>query len=231
MAMKSRWRTFTKAWTCPVISKPAPVSTQSWPAFSAGQLVKPAIFLSALVPFGYVVWRVVSNDLGADPAQELAIETGEWSIRFLLLALAMTPLRQLTGQTGFVRHRRMIGLFALFYAAVHFAVWMTFLLAFRWGAIGAEIIERPYITIGFAAFLILVALGLTSPKFMVRKLGRNWKRLHRLVYAAGVLGVIHLLWIQRSDLIEPVVYGGILALLLGFRLFQWQRKKRQAVQA
>jgi len=183
------------------------------------------------VPFGYVVWRVISNDLGPDPAQELAIETGEWSIRFLLLALAMTPLRQLTGQVGFVRQRRMIGLFALFYAAVHFAVWMTFLLGFRWGRIGAEIVERPFITVGFAAFVILLALGLTSPKFMVRKLGRNWKRLHRSVYAAGVLGVIHLLWIQRSDLTEPVVYGGILALLLGFRLVQWRRKQHQAAAA
>lgn len=208
-----------------------PDSSQTRPALHVGRFIKPLIFLIALVPFGYVVWRVVSNDLGADPAQELAIETGEWSIRFLLLALAMTPLRQLTGQTGFVRHRRMVGLFALFYAAVHFAVWMTFLLGFRWGAIGAELVERPYITVGFAALVILVALGVTSPKFMVRKLGRNWKRLHRAVYVAGVLGVIHLLWIQRSDLIEPVVYGGILAILLGYRLVLWRQKMRQAVPA
>lgn len=207
------------------------MSRRSWPVLHAGQLVKPAIFLTALVPFGYVVWRVVSNDLGADPAQELAIATGEWSIRFLLLALAMTPLRQLTGQTGFVRQRRMIGLFALFYVAVHFAVWMTFLLAFRWAAIGAELVERPYITVGFAAFVILLVLGMTSPKFMVRRLGRNWKRLHRLVYLAGVLGVVHLLWIQRSDLTEPIVYGGILAFLLGYRLIRWQQKRRQAAAA
>ena len=120
----------------------------------------------------------------------------------------------------------MVGLFALFYATVHFLVWVAFLLAFRWGAIGAEIIERPYITIGFSSFVILVALGITSPKAMVRRLGRNWKRLHRLVYLAGVLAIIHLLWIQRTDLIEPVIYGGILAFLLAFRALHKRRSGR-----
>jgi len=184
----------------------------------SAKFIKPTIFLLALIPFAYVIWRVVADTLGPDPAQELAIETGEWAIRFLLLALAMTPLRHLTGNTEFVRNRRMVGLFALFYATVHFLVWVVFLLAFRWGAIGAEIIERPYITIGFSSFVILVALGVTSPKAMVRRLGRNWKRLHRFVYLAGVLAIIHLLWIQRTDLIEPVIYGGILVFLLAFRV-------------
>lgn len=183
----------------------------------ARKFIKPGVFLLALLPFGYVLWRVISNDLGPDPAQELAIETGEWSIRFLLLALAITPLRQLTGQVEFVRQRRMLGLFALFYASVHFLVWLTFLLAFRWGAIGEELIERPFITVGFAAWVILVALGVTSPKAMVKKLGRNWKRLHRLVYLAGFLALVHLLWIQRTDLVEVVFYGAILLLLLGYR--------------
>lgn len=192
------------------------------------KLIKPAIFSLALLPFAWVIWRVVSNDLGPDPAQELAIETGEWSIRYLLLALAMSPLRQITGMTGFVKQRRMIGLFALFYASVHFLVWLSFLWGFSWGTIGAELIERPYITMGFAAWVILLALGMTSPKFMVRKLGRNWKRLHRAVYAAGVLAIIHLLWIQRTDLIEPVFYGGILVLLLGYRVYTRARKRAAA---
>lgn len=190
------------------------------------KLIKPTIFLLALLPFAYVIWRVIAETLGPDPAQELAIETGEWAIRFLLLALAMTPLRYLTGSTEFVRNRRMIGLFALFYAAVHFLVWVSFLLGFSLDRIGAEIIERPYITIGFASFIILVALGVTSPKVMVRRLGRNWKRLHRLVYAAGVLAIIHLLWIQRTDLIEPVIYGGILVFLLAFRVLHKRRSGR-----
>ena len=175
-------------------------------------LLKPAIFILALVPFGYVLWRVfIAQNLGPDPAQELSIETGEWSIRYLLLALAMTPLRNLTGQIDFVRNRRMIGLFALFYASVHFLAWAVFVWGFQVASLGAEIIERPYITIGFGAYVILVALGVTSPKVMVRKLGKNWKRLHRLVYVAGVLATIHLLWIQRSDYVEVVLYGGILA--------------------
>ncbi len=117
----------------------------------------------------------------------------------------------------------MIGLFALFYAALHFFVWMIFLLGLDFSRIGAEIIERPYITIGFAAFVILVALGITSPKAMVRRLGKNWKRLHRLVYVAGLLAVIHLLWIQRTDLIEPVIYGAILAFLLAYRVIRRRR--------
>lgn len=188
------------------------------------KFIKPAIFLLALTPLAYVLWRVIANNLGPDPAQELAIETGEWAIRFLLLALAMTPLRYLTGSTEFVRNRRMVGLFALFYASLHFLVWMIFLLGLELGRIGAEIIERPYITIGFAAFVILVALGITSPKAMVRRLGRNWKRLHRLVYLAGVLAIIHLLWIQRTDLIEPVIYGSILIILLAYRVLH----KRQS---
>jgi sulfoxide reductase heme-binding subunit YedZ len=192
------------------------------------KLIKPVVFLLALLPLVWVVWRVVSNDLGPDPAQELAIETGEWSIRFLLLALAMTPLRQVTGLVDFVRQRRMVGLFAWFYASLHFLVWLSFLWGFRWGTIGAEIIERPYITMGFLAWVILLALALTSPKFMLRKLGRNWKRLHRLVYVSGVLAIVHLLWIQRTDLIEPVFYGSILAVLLGYRLYNRSRAKLAA---
>lgn len=191
----------------------------------ARKFLKPGVFLLALLPFAYVLWRVISNDLGPDPAQELAIETGEWSIRFLLLALAITPLKQLTGQVEFVRQRRMIGLFALFYASVHFLVWLSFLLAFRWGAIGVELVERPFITVGFAAWVILLALGVTSPKAMVKKLGRNWKRLHRLVYLAGILGLIHLLWIQRTDLVEVFYYGTILLILLGFRLVRYLQKR------
>ncbi|MSR11618.1 MAG: sulfoxide reductase heme-binding subunit YedZ [Gammaproteobacteria bacterium] len=181
------------------------------------KLIKPLVFVVALVPLVLVLVKVLQNDLGPDPAQELAKITGEWSIRFLLIALALTPLRLLFNQVEFVRHRRMLGLFALFYATVHFLVWMTFLLEFRWGAIYEELLERPFITVGFSAYMILVVLGITSPKIMVRKLGRNWKRLHRLVYVASILAVIHLLWILRTDVGEAVLYGGLVALLLGYR--------------
>ena len=112
-------------------------------------------FLVCLIPFVLLLLKVLQNDLGPDPAKELALETGEWSIRFLLLALAMTPLRHLSGRMEFAQRRRMVGLFALFYASVHFLVWVIFLLGLRWGAILEEVVERPYITIGFASFLIL----------------------------------------------------------------------------
>jgi len=196
-----------------------------------GKLIKPTVFLIALIPFLVLLARVVvfPQSLGPDPAQELAKESGEWTLRFLLITLALTPLRQLVGRVEFVRHRRMLGLFALFYATVHFLVWMTFLLNFRWFAIAEELVERPFITVGFAAYLILVALGVTSPKAMVRKLGRNWKRLHRLVYGAALLGIVHLLWILRTDVGEAVIYGAVLALLLGYRLVRYLRSRKPAV--
>ena len=196
-----------------------------------GKLIKPTVFLIALIPFLVLLARVVvfPQSLGPDPAQELAKESGEWTLRFLLITLALTPLRQLVGRVEFIRHRRMLGLFALFYATVHFLVWMTFLLNFRWFAIAEELVERPFITVGFAAYLILVALGVTSPKAMVRKLGRNWKRLHRLVYGAALLGIVHLLWILRTDVGEAVIYGAVLALLLGYRLVRYLRNRKPAV--
>ncbi len=180
--------------------------------------VRWAVFVLALIPFSVLLSRVLLNDLGPDPAKELALETGEWALRFLLLALAMTPLRHLTGRLEFAQRRRMIGLFALFYASVHFLVWMAFLLGFRWGAIAEEVVERPYITVGFSAFLILLILGATSPRSMVRRLGRNWRRLHRLVYLAGVLAIVHVVWIVRTDVGEVLIYGVLLILLLGWRL-------------
>ena len=183
-------------------------------------------FLFCLIPFVLLLLKVLQNDLGPDPAKELALETGEWSIRFLLLALAMTPLRHLSGRMEFAQRRRMVGLFALFYASVHFLVWVIFLLGLRWGAILEEVVERPYITIGFSSFLILVVLGATSPRVMVRKLGKNWRRLHRLVYVAGVLAIIHLVWIVRTDLSEALLYGAILAGLLGWRLVFARNKAR-----
>ena len=184
------------------------------------RLVKPSIFFMALIPFIWLLLKVFQNDLGPDPAQALSIETGEWALRFLLLTLAITPFRQIFRMAEIARLRRMIGLFAFFYASIHFLSWMAFILAFRWLAIAEELVERPYITVGFLAYVILFLLGVTSTNSMVRRLGKNWKRLHKFVYAASILAIVHLLWILRTDVTEAVIYGILLAILLGYRIFR-----------
>lgn len=184
------------------------------------RLVKPSIFFMALIPFIWLLLKVFQNDLGPDPAQALSIETGEWALRFLLLTLAITPFRQIFRMVEIARLRRMIGLFAFFYASIHFLSWMAFILGFRWLAIAEELVERPYITVGFLAYVILFLLGVTSTNSMVRRLGKNWKRLHNFVYAASILAIVHLLWILRTDVTEAVIYGVLLAILLGYRIFR-----------
>ena len=182
--------------------------------------LKPAVFLLALIPFAYLLSKIIQNDLGPDPAQTLSIETGEWTLRFLILTLAVTPARQLFGLVQIGRLRRMIGLFTFFYASFHFMSWMAFILGFRWFAILEELIERPYITVGFLSYVILFLLGFTSTNAMVRRLGKNWKKLHQLVYLASVLAIIHLLWILRTDIGEAIFYGALTAVLLGYRLYR-----------
>lgn len=184
------------------------------------RLVKPVIFFMALIPFIWLLLKVFQNDLGPDPAQALSIETGEWTLRFLLLTLAITPFRQIFRVAEIARLRRMIGLFAFFYASIHFLSWMAFILGFRWLAIAEELVERPYITVGFLAYVILFLLGVTSTNSMVRRLGKNWKRLHKFVYAASILAIVHLLWILRTDVTEAVIYGVLLAILLGYRIIR-----------
>ena len=184
------------------------------------RFVKPSIFFMALIPFIWLLLKAFQNDLGPDPAQALSIETGEWALRFLLLTLAITPFRQIFRVAEIARLRRMIGLFAFFYASIHFLSWMAFILAFRWLAIAEELVERPYITVGFLAYVILFLLGVTSTNSMVRRLGKNWKRLHKFVYAASILAIVHLLWILRTDVTEAVIYGVLLAILMGYRIFR-----------
>ncbi len=184
------------------------------------RLVKPSIFFMALMPFIWLLLKIFQNDLGPDPAQALSIETGEWALRFLLLTLAITPFRQIFRVAEIARLRRMIGLFAFFYASIHFLSWMAFILGFRWLAIAEELVERPYITVGFLAYVILFLLGVTSTNSMVRRLGKNWKRLHKFVYAASILAIVHLLWILRTDVTEAVIYGVLLAILLGYRIIR-----------
>lgn len=184
------------------------------------------IFCLALLPFAFMVIGVVQNSLGADPARTLAIDSGRWALRFLLASLSITPLREVFKLPGLAPLRRTLGLYSLFYASAHFLVYILFLLELRWSEIGSDILERPYITVGFVAFLILLVLGATSPKFMMRRLGRKWKSLHRFVYLAVVLAVIHLTWILRTDLFDAVLYGSIAAILLMYRVVVVIRRSR-----
>jgi len=187
--------------------------------------IKPVVFCFCLVPFCYLFYLAGTNNLGPDPGQTLAKESGEWALRFLIATLAITPVQRFTGWRITNRYRRMIGLYSLFYASCHFLVYLLFLLGFRWSALYEEILERPYVTVGFSAFIILVVLGITSPKSMVRKLGKNWKRLHRLVYVSVVLVMVHMTWILRSDFGEALLYGTIVFALLAYRLVRYLAKR------
>ena len=145
--------------------------------------LKPLVFLACLIPFGLLLFGAIEGDLGANPLERVTDVTGQWGLRFLLLTLAITPLRRLTGWRGLLRFRRMIGLFVFFYITMHFLTWVWLDQELSWGNILADIIKRPYVTVGFSAWLLLLPLAATSTRGMMRRLGRNWARLHRLIYA------------------------------------------------
>lgn len=180
--------------------------------------VKPSVFATCLVPAGLLLWDALVGGLGANPIEQITHRTGDWTLRLLLVTLAITPLRRLSGFTALVRLRRMLGLFAFFYASLHFLTWLVLDQFFDWQAIVADIAKRPYITVGFTAFVLLIPLAVTSTNAMMRRLGRNWTRLHRLVYLIGILGVIHYWWLVKADILEPAIYAAILAVLLASRL-------------
>lgn len=183
--------------------------------------LKPVVFLLALTPFALLVWDGFHDALSANPVEEVTHRTGGWALRFLLITLAVTPLRILSGWREVIRYRRMLGLFAFFYATLHVLTYVFLDLGLYWAQIAEDVVKRPYITVGFTAFVLLVPLAVTSTRGMMRRLGRNWQRLHRTVYVIGVLGVLHFLWLVKADLREPLIYAAILALLLGLRV--WRR--------
>lgn len=176
--------------------------------------VKPAVFLLCLVPLALLAKGAVDGDLGANPLERVTDVTGQWGLRFLLITLAMTPLRLLTGSPHWIRLRRMLGLFAFFYASLHFLIWIWLDQELQWSNMLADIAQRPFVTVGFTAWLLLIPLALTSTRGMMQRLGRRWKPLHRMVYAIAVLGVLHYIWLVKADLLQPLIYAAILALLL-----------------
>ncbi len=178
---------------------------------------KPVVFIASLVPFGFLLYGAFTAGLGPDPAKTIMISTGEWALRFLLLTLAVSPLRRLSGWQWPMRLRRMLGLYVFFYACVHLVAFFQFYVGWSASRALEEVVERPYITVGMTAWLLLLPLALTSTRTMQRRLGRNWRRLHRLVYPALVLACVHLAWQVRSDFGEALVYCALAALLLGYR--------------
>src|SRR5690349_23923373 len=191
------------------------------------RVFKPIVFLLCLVPLGVLIARAREMGgltLGANPVEELLHELGSWALRFLLLTLAITPLRDLIGKPWPLMLRRMIGLFAFFYVLLHFVVWLVVDQELYWSGILTDIAKRPFITISFAAFVLLIALAITSTNGMMRRLGKRWKTLHRLIYVCAVLGVWHFYWLVKSDVREPLLYAGILAVLFGWRIWKWRQR-------
>ncbi len=202
--------------------------------------IKPFVFLAALGPAAWLVWAGLTDHLSANPLSDITNETGIWTLRFLCITLAITPVRRLTGWNAAIKFRRMAGLFAFFYGSLHF---LTYVIVDRFAgldfpdgivslttvrnlasSVGADVYKRPFITIGFAALTLMVPLAATSTAGMIRRLGRKWQTLHRLVYVSGMLGVIHYWWLVKADIRSPITYAAIVGLLLGYRV--WRRGKK-----
>ena len=183
------------------------------------RLISAAFVAGGLLPLallGVSAWR---GELGANPIEAVSHATGIWTLRLLFLTLAVTPLRRLTGWSWLAPQRRTLGLLCFSWACLHLATYVGLDLYFDWEGVFEDIVERPYITVGLAGFLCLVPLAITSTRGWIRTLGRRWVKLHRLVYAAAVLGVVHFLWQVKADLLEPGIYAGVLGVLFGVRLY------------
>ncbi len=189
--------------------------------------IKVALFLVCLLPLAHLVQAGLTDALGANPIEAITHATGDWTLRFLLITLAVTPLRRLTGAHWLLRLRRMLGLFAFFYASLHFTTYIWLDQFFDLQGIAKDVLKRPFITVGFAAFVLLIPLAATSNSFAIRRLGgRKWQSLHRSVYAIAILGVTHYWWLVKKDISEPLLYGSILAGLLGIRAW-WREVERR----
>ena len=190
--------------------------------------LKVLVFLLCLVPVGLVGWRALHGDLTANPIEFITHATGDWTLRFLLITLAITPLRMLLRLPELTRFRRMLGLFAFFYACLHFSTWLVLDKFFDMSEIWKDVLKRRFITVGFAAFLLLIPLALTSTAGWIRRLGgKRWQALHRLIYPSAALGVIHYYWLVKSAVIRPLTYAAILAVLLLYRLIAWLANRRR----
>lgn len=191
-------------------------------------VIKGVVWVGCLVPVACLLYWFWTDDLTANPIDFITDTLGDWALRLLLASLALTPLRIVTGMAWQMTLRRLLGLFAFFYVALHFSVWIGLDHFFAWRQMGADIAKRPYITVGVAALTVLLPLAATSTSGMIKRMGAvNWKRLHRLVYVAAALGVLHYIWLAKKVLLAPWIYAGVLALLLLIRVWETIRKQRR----
>lgn len=192
--------------------------------------VKPVVWVLCLAPLAYLAWLAWTNDLGANPIERVEHFTGDWTIRLIIATLAITPLRKLLHQPDLIRFRRLIGLFAFFYASLHFMAYVGLDEFFDFSAILKDIAKRPYVTAGFTGFVLLIPLALTSTAGSIRRLGgKRWQKLHRLIYVTAVAGVIHYYWLVKSDIRLPLLYGFLVALEFAARLAVRKPVKRALV--
>ena len=188
-------------------------------------LIKSAVFVACLLPLARLVWFAFQGNLGANPIEFITRSLGTWTLVLLLITLSITPLRKLFNQPWLIKLRRMLGLFAFFYVGLHFLTYIWLDQFFDLQAIYKDVIKRPFITVGFASFILLIPLAITSTNNMVRRLGgKRWQKLHRLVYLIAIGGVVHYWWLVKKDITQPLVYAAVLAILLGYRVFVYLRK-------
>jgi sulfoxide reductase heme-binding subunit YedZ len=198
----------------------------------ANKWTKVPVFLLCLVPFGDLLWRALTHNLGANPVEFVQHATGDWTLRFLVLTLSITPLRKMLQLPELIRFRRMLGLFAFFYVCLHFLTYIGPDQSFDLSAMWKDVAKRPFITVGFTAFVLLIPLALTSTKGWIRRLGgRRWQMLHRAIYISAVCGVIHYYWLVKSAVLRPITYGAIVGALLAWRLADWFVRRGRTVVA
>ena len=189
---------------------------------------KAVVFCACLVPFGLLVWRAFHNDLTANPSQFLEHRTGDWILRFLVITLSITPLRKILRLPQLIRFRRMFGLFTFFYGCLHFTSWIWFDKFFAWPDMWADVHKRPFITIGFTGFVLMIPLAITSTAGWIRRLGgKRWQMLHRAIYLTAIAGVIHYYWLVKSDVRKPLEYAFLVGILLAWRLGTWLMGRRK----
>jgi sulfoxide reductase heme-binding subunit YedZ len=203
-------------------------------ALLASKWTKVVLFLICLIPLGDLVWRIIESNLGANPVEFLQHATGDWTLRFLIFTLCITPFRKLFKLPDLIRVRRMLGLFAFFYVCLHFLTYLGPDQSFDLAAMWKDVAKRPFITVGFLGFVLLIPLAITSTAGWIRRLGgKRWQMLHRAIYVSAVAGVIHYYWLVKSDVREPLFYGALVGILLLWRLGDWlvKRGKQAPVKA